>query len=637
MLKLQLLGKFIVTADGRPVELPLRAAQALLAYLALNAGVACRREQLAGLLWPDMPETNAKANLRHTLWRVRKALATAGGPDCLAADETTVVFDGAADYWLDARRLEAKSAAGAAPEALAEAVALYEGELLPGFYDDWVVLERERLQALFEHKMTALLDQLVAAECWEEVLEHGERWIALGGAPEAGYRAVIVAHGARGDASQAASAYRRCAEALQREVGVAPSAATRAAYERALKAPAASGDSRAAEPLPALRGYELRERIGAGAYGEVYRAYQPSVERAVAVKVIAPAYSDRPDFIRRFEAEARLVARLEHPHIVPLYDYWREPGGAYLVMRYLRGGNLREGLRNGAWTLEAAARLMDQVGGALMAAHRQGVVHRDVKPENILLDEAGNAYLSDFGIAADLAGAPAEAAGLADGYSSPEQARGEPVTAQSDVYSLARVLGEVLAGAAPRPDLQAVLQQATHPDPAQRYPNALALVEAFRCAAVGEPVVTAWREPVELANPYKGLRPFEEADEADFFGRAALVERLLARLTEAGPYARFLAVVGPSGSGKSSVVKAGLLPALRRGALAGSAEWYVAAMAPGAHPLEELEIALLRVAGQRPAGLMEQLRRDARGLVRSARLALPEAGAQLLLVIDQFE
>ncbi len=136
------------------------------------------------------------------------------------------------------------------------------------------------------------------------------------------------------------------------------------------------------------------------------------------------------------------------------------------------------------------------------------------------------------------------------------------------------------------------------------------------------------------ANPYKGLRAFEEADAADFFGRDRLIAQLLERLGES----RFLAVVGPSGSGKSSVVRAGLLPALRRRALPGSDDWRMAEMFPGAHPLEQLEAALLRVAENPPSSLLEQLERDDRGLARAAARILPAGGdAELLLVIDQFE
>jgi len=114
-----------------------------------------------------------------------------------------------------------------------------------------------------------------------------------------------------------------------------------------------------------IRGYELRHRLGAGGFGVVYRAFQPAVDREVAVKVILPEYANRPEFIRRFELEAQLVARLEHPHIVPLYDYWREPDGAYLVMRYLRGGSLRDALQHGPLDGQAAEHLLDQVAQAL--------------------------------------------------------------------------------------------------------------------------------------------------------------------------------------------------------------------------------------------------------------------------------
>ena len=134
-------------------------------------------------------------------------------------------------------------------------------------------------------------------------------------------------------------------------------------------------------------------------------------------------------------------------------------------------------------------------------------------------------------------------------------------------------------------------------------------------------------------NPYKGLRAFEEADAGDFFGREALTEHLVERLAET----RFLAVVGPSGSGKSSVVRAGLVPALRRGALPGSDRWAIAQMFPGAYPLEELEAALLRVAESPPASLLEQLEADERGLLRALKRVLPDDGSELVLVLDQLE
>ncbi len=209
-----------------------------------------------------------------------------------------------------------------------------------------------------------------------------------------------------------------------------------------------------------------------------------------------------------------------------------------------------------------------------------------------------------------------------------------------------------------RPDLPAalneVLQQATAKDPAQRYADALSLAKAFREAAGPtasvKPAASAlavsplelthtWTpadELVALRNPYKGLRAFSEADAADFFGREALVDQLVTRLAEEDSLARFLAVVGPSGSGKSSVVEAGVLPALRRGVLPGAENWFVTDLLPGSHPLEEIELALIRLAAAPGLSLLPLLRENRRGLLRAARQVLPE-GATLLLVIDQFE
>jgi hypothetical protein len=207
-----------------------------------------------------------------------------------------------------------------------------------------------------------------------------------------------------------------------------------------------------------------------------------------------------------------------------------------------------------------------------------------------------------------------------------------------------------------RPELPAavdeVLQRATAKEPGERFPDVLAFAAAFQAALSGMPlpaIPVRKAIPVgELANPYKGLRAFQEADAEDFFGREALVERLLARLNPSGDAystngqgpesGRFLAVVGPSGSGKSSAVRAGLLPALRRGALPGSDKWFVVELIPGPHPIEELEAALLRVAVNPPASLLEQLREDKRGLLRAVKRILPaDEGIELLLILDQFE
>ncbi|HKW58136.1 MAG TPA: protein kinase, partial [Candidatus Dormibacteraeota bacterium] len=415
-----------------------------------------------------------------------------------------------------------------------------------------------------------------------------------------------------------------------------------------------------------LRGYQLLEEVGRGAFGAVYRAVQPEVGRDVAVKVIDESYANDPNFIRRFEREAQLVARLEHPHIVPLYDYWRDPGGAYLVMRYMKGGNLAQLLRNrGRLQPREASRLMDDVASALSFAHRSSVVHRDVRPQNVLFDEEGNAFLSDFGIAKVLTGGKDLAAvspGLAY-YTAPEEIQGRTVSAATDVYSLGLLLFEVLAGRhafadtpppgllerhlmgsipsleTMRPELpqaiDAVIQRAAALDPTDRFDDVPSFAAALREAIQLEAVTVAM--PVAVRNPYKGLHPFQEADAPDFFGREAMVERVLACLCESAPGSRFLAVVGPSGGGKSSLLRAGVLPALRKGAVPGSERWFVVDMHPGAHPFEELESALLTVAGGRPPTLLDVLLRDEHGLTRAAASVLPADRSELLVMIDQFE
>lgn len=234
MLEIRLLGRFDVRWGGEPVEILSRPAQSLLAYLVLNAGVACRREKLAGLLWPDSDEPSARNNLRQALWRLRKAIERDPGAKgaYLTADSSTVVFNADSDYRLDAALLGEPVPEDSSADALIEVISPHTGELLPGFYEDWIALERERLRAAFEHKMQMLLVRLVEEGRWRETLEWGERWVALGQTPEPAFRALMAAHGALGDVSSVVAVYGRCQEALREELGVEPSAETRHLYQR---------------------------------------------------------------------------------------------------------------------------------------------------------------------------------------------------------------------------------------------------------------------------------------------------------------------------------------------------------------------------------------------------------------------
>lgn len=430
----------------------------------------------------------------------------------------------------------------------------------------------------------------------------------------------------------------------------------------------------------AVKSYVFGDLLGKGGFGDVYRASQAAVLRDVAIKVIPPKFANSPEFIRRFESEAQVVARLEHPHIVPLYDYWREPDSAYLVMRFLRGGSLRDRmLLDGKLNVEATSMILEQVGKALNFAHVNGVVHRDVKADNILMDEDGNAYLGDFGIAkvvgtegggdqGQIVGTPA--------YLAPEQINPDvgDVGPQSDVYAFGIMLYEMLSGRRPfaeltlatlvykhlneplpmidhdalnlPPAFNSIIQRATAKDPTERYPDPLSLVREFQqtirhgAATVElelEELDLSDFELIETKNPYKGLRAFQQADASDFFGRAAMIEQVLGRLQEDVVENNFLAVIGPSGSGKSSVVKAGVLPALRHGQIPGSEHWFYAEMVPGEVPLEELAAALLSVSTAPLPGVVNLLRDNEHGLAEGVAWALPSKENKLLLMIDQFE
>ncbi|MGH2627840.1 MAG: BTAD domain-containing putative transcriptional regulator [Anaerolineales bacterium] len=225
MLEIRLLGQFDVRLDGSPVEIPSRPAQTLLAYLAFNPGVAHRREKLAGMLWPEAGDTQARNNLRYTLWQIRKALARANAsPETyLTADKITVTLR----VWCDAAEMLRPVKDGSDPADLVQAASLYGGELLPGFYEDWVVLERERLRAAFESKVQKLLEVLAGAERWPDLLEWAERWIAVGQANEPAYRALMLAHAGMGDRAGVAAAFSRCVAALRSDLDVEPSDQTR--------------------------------------------------------------------------------------------------------------------------------------------------------------------------------------------------------------------------------------------------------------------------------------------------------------------------------------------------------------------------------------------------------------------------
>ena len=275
--------------------------------------------------------------------------------------------------------------------------------------------------------------------------------------------------------------------------------------------------------------YEVLEEIGRGGMATVYRARQASVDRDVAIKAIRGGIASDPDAVQRFQREARLIARLEHPHILPIYDFDGAHDPPYLVMRYMDTGTLEDVMEQGLLPHNEIAYLMRQVCSALDYAHRQGIVHRDVKPSNIMIDQQGNAFVSDLGIAriaAEAGGRQITATGAIIGtpdYMSPEQAQGrDDVDARADIYALGAMLYQMLSGEVPfqadtpmnvlmkhihepppplreknpsvPPQAEAVVQKAMAKDRQARYASAVELSQAISEALGG----SAPAEPTRL-------------------------------------------------------------------------------------------------------------------------------------------
>jgi DNA-binding SARP family transcriptional activator/WD40 repeat protein len=609
LMEFRVLGAIEVVENGDgPIPLGGPKQRAVLAHLLLRANHLVPTDVLIDEVWGEEPPETVRNALQSYASHLRKALGTerlegSRAGYVLRAEPSELDAVRFQSLLRDARRLlpiDAKAAVGAFDHALD----LWRG---PAFGDlaaeaslrsEAARLDDLRLSALEER-----IDAQLTLGDLTEVIGELENLTTRHPLRERFWEQRMLALYRAGRQGEALAAYQRAREVLADDLGIDPSPELRRVHERIL---AQSPDlDPGGEPL---RGYRLLERVGEDPFGVVYRATQPNVGREVAIRVVHKHRANDPAFVRRFEPDAQAVAALEHPHIAPVYDYWREPGRAYVVTRFLRGGSLRQLLdRSDAMPHERAIRVLEQVAYALRMAHRRGVVHGDLRASNVLFDEEGNAYITDFSIGIDSAGARDDLEAFA---------------------ALAReTLGERLSMEVGEALRRAETAQGSDDD---------AEVLADLASVLGTRIEGHAPLVAETRNPYKGLRPFFEADALDFFGREAFIQRLVERLTNADPSSRFIAVVGPSGSGKSSVVRAGLVAAIRRGAVPSSDAWLVTEMHPGHHPLEELDAALMRVAVHPPAGLLGRLESGPRGLVDVADAIVP-GGTELLLIVDQFE
>lgn len=436
----RVLGPLEVRVDGLAIDIGGFRQRRLLAVLLSRHGVVVETDALSEHVWDDEDRPdNAVEAARTYISRMRRSFSDAGldahsmlatqAPGYrLSLDNAEIDSDQYERLILEARSWLDGGETVSALVALDDAAALWRGTPYQEFGDrPWIESEVARLVELrrveVEQRAAARLD--VGAHA--EVVGDLEQLVAddpLRARPVELLMLALYRSGRQAAALRVAGSYRRAVA----DVGLDPPASVTELESRV----AASDDE--LQPVLAstdtIRGYRLAEKIGEGAFSIVYRSVQPSLGREVAVKQIRTELADRPDFIRRFEAEAQMVAGLEHPHIVPLYDYWREPGSAYLVMRWLRGGTLEGRLGRQRLDAEESVTLATQIGSALAVAHVAGVEHRDVRAANVFVDELGNNYLGDFGIAIDTNGQ------LGSGES-------------NDIRGLARLLFQAVTGKQP--------------------------------------------------------------------------------------------------------------------------------------------------------------------------------------------
>jgi len=656
-MRVRVLGDIRAGNSGRAGLISNERQQRILAALVIAGHSGLGVEQLVTRVWDEAEEPpDAVRALRTYVNRLRNALGDNGGE--LVATRPGGYSLAAVPEDIDSAVFERKMAEASreldqymALELYDEALGLWSGAAYGDLaHLDWVRPEAVRLEELrLSAKESRLLIRLdadrhadVAADAGRLILEnpYREQFTAI--------RATALYRSGRQVEALAELEQHRAR--LRGDLGVDPSPELQELelkilnHDRDLASSDAGGRK--------LRGYRLGNRIGEGAYSIVYRATQPSIGREVAIKVIRKELANERDFIRRFEAEAQLVARLQHPRIVPLYDFWREADSAYLVMPWLEGGSLAKRLRAGPSSLEETVRVVRHVAAGLDFSHDRGVIHRDVKPSNVLLDSEGNAYISDFGIAlteisvTDEAPSPLSAGSPA--YAAPEQLGAASIGAGVDTYALAVMAYELLNGSLPWPAsattatllqhhrsglpplqladsrvehaVNSILTRAMATDPTDRPATTAEFAEELAGAiSPSHPRTHA----AQAVNPYRGLAAFEEPDAPFFFGREDLVTTVVNKLRKE-PLAL---LVGPSGSGKSSLLRAGVIPALRsEGSLP-------VVVTPSADPIGSLASALESISTASGS-----IRADLDAGAPLAAIVIRIApGSRVVIAVDQME
>src|ERR687891_1210270 len=282
--------------------------------------------------------------------------------------------------------------------------------------------------------------------------------------------------------------------------------------------------------------FRLEEKVGSGGMSSVYRAYDPTLERHVAIKLMHRDISSDADQLERFRRESRAVAQLNHPHVVIVIDAGEDEGAPYIVFEYIEGETLKERIRRlGRLPVSEAVAYAIEIGRALECAHDNKLVHRDVKPQNVLIDRDGRAKVTDFGIARSMEAQGLTATGRVLGttdYVSPEQALGHEVTEQSDIYSLGIVLYEMLTGEVPfQADTQVAVAmkhvREPLPDVQRRRPEISAALAAAVERATAKETSNRYATVDEMVHDLEEVLAIEAARTGETSGEATTVMRSL--------------------------------------------------------------------------------------------------------------
>jgi serine/threonine protein kinase/DNA-binding SARP family transcriptional activator len=474
-----ILGPLEVADDGRKLALGGPKQRAVLAHLILRANHVVPADMLIDGLWGEEPPESARNTLQTYVYRLRKLL----GDGRLEGRDGGYVL-AAAPGEIDAARFEAlvkqgkaelASDPGEAAATLAEALSLWRADALadvteePSLRGEAARLEELRLSAT-EHRVSAE----IAIGGHSTVVPELESLTARYPLRERMWANLMLALYRSGRQAEALSTFERARQVLADELGADPSQELQRLHEQILhRAPELGASPPSSRPRPAVRssrvdlqpgtvvaGYRIERTLGRGGMSVVYLAEHDWLQRKVALKVLAPQLAEDERFRERFVRESRLAASLDHPNVIPIFEAGASGADLFIAMRYVEGTDLRTLLHEGGALEPArAVDIVRQVAAALDAAHEQGLVHRDVKPGNVLLarqrgSEAGeHVYLSDFGLTKRSASdsgitGTGQFVGTLD-YAAPEQFKGDTPDVRTDVYSLGCVLFECLTGHPP--------------------------------------------------------------------------------------------------------------------------------------------------------------------------------------------